>query len=268
MLKSRGYETTKHDALNSGYYCTPTPFQTASHGEQLESVIKSNDTRSLRLMMEAGLSSNACNQEGESIAHVVCRHGLGDCLDVLVEYGCSLQVADVEGRTPLHEACLAAEPSFRIVDMILKHNRRLFYIADEEGELPLSYIQENQWTAWTKYFMSRKEVFWPDRLKNKLGFEAEDELALQEPNSHPVPNPVGVALPLGQASAIGQGLMDPSKVVFSQSIRLENLEAIDLEDFDDDDSESTFDSNEMEEILGCIGSSRPIAWATSRTTAQ
>jgi hypothetical protein len=228
--------------------------------------------------LEVGLSPNAANEHGESVVHMTCRLGHTDCLKVLIEHGCSLQVADDTGRTPLHEACWSPGTNFEVVDILLEQDRRLLCIKDCRGALPLSFLKEDQWTGWTKFLMSRKNKFWPDR-DMLLGLEADPPLSLVKANSNPIHNPKEpISLELAQMVAAGRmspyeaDLMkdddsasetdDEFSVSEDGSI---NGDAYSLNaDAYQDNTETSFDESEMEDVLGsfcCLGKRQTIAWS-------
>ena len=281
VLKSRGYSFNAYKALQSAYYNKPTELQKASYGPKLIEAIRSNNTAALQDFMEAGLSPNACNNYGESIVHMVCRLGRVDCLQVLMRYGCDLQVADDYGRTPAHDACWAAEINFDLVDILLENDRRLMSLEDARGALPLTYLKDEQWTDWTKYIMSRKDRFWPDRDVVRLGVESDPPLTTEEPNSRPVPNPKETISPElakmvadGRMSAIEASLIkEEGDLTTQDSFSLDNEE--DEDDFDSEDDSSyadydsdseAFDESEFQAVLGslcCFGKKKKaMAWSS------
>lgn len=139
-----------------------TPLQEASYGLYVIEVVRDGNITALRELMNAGLSPNACNRHSESLVHMASRWGKPDVLRVLMEFSCEVQVADSRGRTPLHDAYWARNPDLQIVEMLLRVDKRLLYIADERGALPLSYLKEESWTMFTKFFMAKKDEMWPD----------------------------------------------------------------------------------------------------------
>lgn len=286
LLKTRGYSTTSYRALETSYYNKPTEFQLLSYGLALIEAIKTGNANLLSKLLAVGLSPNACNAHGESIVHMVCRSGNKDCLQVLLDYGGSVQVADDYGRTPMHEACFSREPRFELVDLILEQDRRLFYIEDSKGALPLSYLHAEQWTAWTKYLMSRKDKFWPDRDVSKQGLEADPPRTLEAPNTRPFPNTKD-ALPVDllrmvankridhmeaallkedfdDSSSDADSITDDSSSSFDGGLDSEDEDEDEDESVacDDSDDSSAFDESELEHILGCITKGKAIAWSS------
>ena len=116
-----------------------------------------NQVEELKEVLACGLSPNPCNSFGESLIHTVSRCGKHQVLQVFIDNGCSLQVSDDYGRTPLHDACWAAEPAFETVELIMKADRRLFFMIDARSHLPLAYVRREHWDAWIGFL-------------NKIGF--------------------------------------------------------------------------------------------------
>lgn len=219
MLRSRGYSCEKYESLKSAYFNKPTPLQIASYQTNLIQMLASRDvstTENLRQVLASGISSNPCNAFSESLVHIVCRRGRTDLLELFVEAGCSLQCADDYGRTPLHDACWTAEPSFPTVELLLQQDVRLLYIQDARGSLPLSYVHKDHWPAWIDYLKSIKERFWKSRSVTLHGEQEPPELMLQAPNSRPLPDPNNALSP-DLACLVAAGKIDPSAVMLSDS---------------------------------------------------
>lgn len=124
-------------------------------------LVRSHNTTALANVMATGLSPNPCNSHGESLLHNICRRGFVDMLQVLLHHGASVQVADDYGRTPLHDACWAAEPAFATVKLLLERDPRLFHLMDTRGHVPLNYVREEHWPAWVQFLEDSKDVYWP-----------------------------------------------------------------------------------------------------------
>ena len=298
LLRSRGYSTATHKALDTAYFAgPPTPLQLASFGPHVQELLELDNAKGLRQVLEAGLSPHACETlDGVSLIHSASRQGHYQCLKVLLDpqFAGTAQVVDAMGRSPLHMACLALSQStavvlpqyFDLVDLLLQHHRRLFFVQDEFGELPLSYIDPLHWTAWTKYLMSRKDTLWPDRCLNTQGLEPEDPMATRNSASTSLvdgscKNKTKKEIPLHLALQVAEGRVTPLDALVQQATegvhrsngpwtvlnqkQGEGLFVLDSDDDEDDDgSEATFDEEEMAEILGCIGSCKAVAW-TSRS---
>mmetsp|Transcript_23829 Transcript_23829/g.36756 ORF Transcript_23829/g.36756 Transcript_23829/m.36756 type:complete len:395 (+) Transcript_23829:61-1245(+) len=210
LLQERGYSTEKFCSLNGGYYCRPSPLQTASHGTVTVKAVRSSNKSLMRDMLRCGLSANPCNNFGESIVHMICRRGDHKLLQVLLDHGATLQVADDFGRTPLHDACWTAEPYFELVETVLKHDRRLINITDCRGSLPLAYVNKKHWKYWIEFLRKKKDEFWPRRDVKTDGEEPKPELVLKEPHSKSVPIPSKPAS-LDMCRLISMGKISPEE---------------------------------------------------------
>lgn len=207
-----------------------------------------------------------------------------------MEFGANVQVCDDRGRSPLHVACWAENPSFEIIEMILDVDKRMLFLADNRGSTPLEYVRRENWTQFTKFLMSVKDKYWPDRDFENLGTEKDPELTLDKPNSHPMEDP-RYDLSLNSVRAIAEGAQarplsssiksaksledgfteysDSTDSVFLDGTESEDNDEFsdsdeedDEEDEDDDDySETSFDEDEMKEILQSIGANAPVQWS-------
>jgi hypothetical protein len=219
MLLSRGYSCERYESLKSAYFNKPTPLQTASYQANLIQMLASRDsstTETLRQVLLSGISSNPCNAFSESLVHTVCRRGRHDLLQLFFEAGCSLQCADDQGRTPLHDCCWTTEPSFPTVELLLQQDARLLHIMDARGALPLQYVHKNHWPAWIRLLDSIKDIVWKPRSVTLDGEQGPPALVLQAPNSRPLPDPKNALSP-DLACLVAAGKIDPSDVMIPES---------------------------------------------------
>ena len=224
LLKERGYSTEKFCSLNGGYYCRPSTLQTASHGTVTVKAVRSSNKVLMREMLKCGLSANPCNSFGESIVHMICRRGDHELLQILLDHDATLQVADDFGRTPLHDACWTAEPFFELVEIVLKHDRRMINITDCRGSLPLAYVNKKHWKQWIEFLRRKKDVFWPQRDTKADGEEPKPELMMKEPHSIPVPIPSKPAS-LDMARLISMGKISPEEAMqLTEEYRMKHRE--------------------------------------------
>jgi hypothetical protein len=256
MLLSRGYSCERYEALKTAYFNNPTPLQKASYQTNLIQCISSKDSstlETLRQILPCGISVNPCNAFSESFAHIVCRRGRHDILQLFLAAGGSAQCADDYGRTPLHDACWAAEPSFSTVELLLQQDARLLHMKDARGSLPLSYVHKEHWPAWINFLESKKDVFWKPRFVAMEGEQGPPDLALQEPNTRPLPDPAN-ALPADLACLVASGKIHPREVMLSVSDSYADddySESSDRSssDFDsDDDTEDDFSIGEIKVV--------------------
>ncbi len=195
-------------SLQCGYHSKPTELQQASYGIKLVEAVRSCDSLLLRRLLQAGLSPNPCNAYGESLLHMVCRRGDLPLLHEMMNAGCSFQVSDDFGRTPLHDACWTTAPNFALITEILSCDIHLFRILDCRGASPLSYIKKDNWVQWIQFFHSTINRFWPPRDKLVKGEEPPPPLVLMAPNSQPIPDPPN-ALAIDVATMVSNGGRDP-----------------------------------------------------------
>lgn len=293
VLQSRGYSITAVKATECAYYNKVTQLQEASYGSFLVETIRMNDPASLRELLEVGLSPNASNVHNESIVHLACRMGYVDILKTLMDFGCRLQISDDNGRTPLHEACWAASPCFELIEMLLEADRYMLLVADARGRLPLNYVREDNWAAFTRFLMKKKDDLWPDKLLGETAKSGSLFLRERPHSQHIMKNPKR-HISIQMARLVAQGKMSPAEVEFltkgvdareddafnssdddviieePDSSNDENDEDCDGkdtngEDNDDDDDDNSscisFDEKEMADLLASIGSLDPVDWS-------
>jgi hypothetical protein len=264
MIRSQGYSTRRFESLESAYYNKPTPLQRASYDVYMIDAVKAFDHDVLSAAMEVGLSPNPCNAYAESLVHMVSRRGDSKALQILVDNGCNLQVADDYGRTPLHDCCWAADPAFEVADIILAADPRLFYMTDSRGAVPLTYVRKEHWPLWIEYLESKKDMLWPTRNIKIVGEEEAPILTLAGANSCPMPDPVK-ALTIELAAMVSSGKMKPEEAQFlkydkgdDETCETGSDDSDDDSDYDSDydsDEEDDFsmDDGEMADLLNGIG---------------
>ncbi|CAB9513974.1 ANK [Seminavis robusta] len=185
LIHSRGYSTRRYRTLQTGYYSKPTAFQQASYNVYLVKLVRANDIENLRAVIQAGISPNPCNAYGESLVHMVARRGDFELLRMLLDVGTSIQVSDDYGRTPLHDACWAAKPSFETVELIADKDIALFHMTDSRGAVPLSYVRREHWPLWIEFLESKKDLWWPPKTEE----DKPAPLIDVAPNECPIPEP-------------------------------------------------------------------------------
>lgn len=277
MLRTRGYSTKRFQTLQSAYYNKPTPLQVASHHVHLVELLRDEKFYDMGMILSSGISPNPCNEWGESIVHMLCRRGDYKMLDVFVKSNCTLQVADDFGRTPLHDACWAAEPCFETAEIIIQADPRLLHMTDCRDSPPLSYVPRQHWSKWNHFLDSIKDTYFPVRDLEKDGEQGPPPLVLEKPQSRPVPDPKG-ALSIELAGMVAAGTMDPEEAKFLN----EDDGSDDAPEWGDEDDDfdkttshsgdcdldsstasiATFCEDEMESILLNISThaGKPIRW--------
>mmetsp|Transcript_7706 Transcript_7706/g.11710 ORF Transcript_7706/g.11710 Transcript_7706/m.11710 type:complete len:177 (-) Transcript_7706:60-590(-) len=158
---------------------------------------------------------------------MICRRGDHDLLKLFMKYGCSLQVCDDFGRTPLHDACWTSKPNFEIIDLILTKDRRLMNIVDCRGSSPLSYVKREHWNDWIQFFERVKEKFWSYRDVKSVGEEPAPELVGKAPNSITLTSP-RTGAKIEDITLVAMGKIDP-EIVKSRLKKDEQLREDDQE---------------------------------------
>lgn len=219
-------------------------------------------------MLEAGLSPNACNQHGESILHMTCRHGKVDLFRVLIAFDVDLQQTDDHGRTCFTDCCWAAQPSFEIASWLLKVDRDFLFLYDVRGSLPLSYVTKANWQAWRSFLEEEIDTFFPQTGDKK--YDGVPFLCTLKPNCRPVPDPKDTA-PSSVAKLVASGEITPHQAMValaeaddestiacseymssSDEYDSDDSSFIDESDFDSG-CDSDFDSDEEDELYKIVG---------------
>jgi hypothetical protein len=191
--------------------------------------VREGNVRLLKTLLDAGLSPSPCNMYGESLMHLVCRRGDHSVLDALLQYGCTLQVSDDYGRTPLHDACWTPSPDFEIINLVLDEDVRLLYIADARGATPLSYVSKENRPRWIDFIDSVKDCYWPPRDVNVVGYEKPPFLTQREPDSIPVRDPPN-ALEIDVAFKVAAGVIQISDLLYCLDDDDASVSTTDIED--------------------------------------
>lgn len=239
MIHSRGYSTRRYRTLQTGYYSKPTDYQQASYHVNLVKLVRHHQVEAFRSVVSSGISPNPCNAFGESLLHMVCRRGDADLLQIMLDVGSSVQVADDYGRTPLHDACWAAEPSFETVELIASRDITLFHMTDSRGAVPLSYVRREHWPEWIEFLESKKDVWWPPIKGN----DEPSVLVDIAPNERPIPRPEN-AFSNELAAMVASGVMTPEE---AKLLNEEDDDDMDEDSDSDDESDSEEDSDDDDE---------------------
>uniref|UniRef100_A0A7S3LFX1 ANK_REP_REGION domain-containing protein n=1 Tax=Amphora coffeiformis TaxID=265554 RepID=A0A7S3LFX1_9STRA len=251
-LKERGYFPRNYASKRSGYHNQPTEHQLASYGSKILQIVKQNDVEEFRKMLEAGLSPNACNEHGESLLHMVCRHGKVDLFRILLAFDVDLQQTDDYGRTPMHDCAWAANPSFEIAKYLLQRDPNFLYLFDARGSLPLSYVTKPLWGEWNTFLVNSLDSHFPKDSPHK---DEVPILCTMKPNSRPVPDPKNKIAP-HLAKAVAMGEMSPYEAIINQGTDDDTYLCSEIDSDDSSyysDEDSDFDSDEEEELHQIVG---------------
>lgn len=189
---------------------------------------------------------------------MVCRRGDHELLKMMLESGTSIQVSDDYGRTPLHDACWAANPSFETVQLIADKDIALFHMTDSRGAVPLSYVRREHWPLWIEFLESKKDEWWPPKAEE----DKPAPLIDVAPNERPIPEPTS-SLSIQLAGMVASGVMTPNEAFLlmeedGSDSEEESCSDSDSEDFSesdagddsqDSDDESDYDSDDDDDEL-------------------
>jgi len=242
MIHARGYSTRRYRTLQTGYYSKPTAYQQASYHVNMVKHVRNHRVAEFKAIVESGISPNPCNAYGESLLHMVCRRGDDDLLQIMLDVGSSVQVADDYGRTPLHDACWAATPSFDTVGLIATRDITLFHMTDSRGAVPLSYVRREHWPEWIEFLETKKDLWWPPIT----GTDEPSMLVDVAPNERPIPEPENAFTP-ELAGMVASGVMSPTeaKMLQEEDEEMEGVE--DSSDEEDSDDESDDDNDDSDD---------------------
>ena len=207
LLRERGYPLDYHNTLDTGYYAKPTPAQVASYGPFTIGLVKKGMAEELEEALNLGLSPNACNKRGESLLHMACRRGFKNVVDTFFQQGALLTVADDYGRTPLHDCCWAATPALNLFEDLLLRDKKMLFLKDVRGSLPLAYVHKNDCEIWMKWLDKNIDTFFPACEADSY---VPSEMALMSPNSSMVPTRQG-DLSLEFMHMVSHGELSPSE---------------------------------------------------------
>jgi hypothetical protein len=120
--------------------------------------VRRNDLQKIKALHATGqLTTNACNQFGESIMHIACHRGHFELVKYMLnEMHLSLQHKDDYNRTPLHDACWTTSPQYELVNFLLEKEPSHLLLRDLRGYAPLDYVRKNDNGKWLRFLWERK----------------------------------------------------------------------------------------------------------------
>lgn len=159
----------------------------------------------------------------------MCRQRNHEMLGLLLEAGCSVQVCDDFGRTPLHDACWTSSPNFELISMLLDQDPWLLCLQDCRGSTPLGYVKDHShYRLWIEYLDQVADKYWPfipdcasavspngpnesARLELPRVISTTPPLVLVEPNSRPIVK-TELLSSLEVIERVANGLLQPGEV--------------------------------------------------------
>lgn len=99
------------------------------------------------------------------LLHRAARHGHPRIVEVLLSRGATVSCSDDGGKTPLHDACWAADVnglacSFAIAKLLLDQDESILRAMDNRGHTPLDYLHGAARDAWVAYLDANKDRWW------------------------------------------------------------------------------------------------------------
>jgi len=154
------------------FFLSITPENISSYTNDVVSAIRDSDISALRsTLKQPGSTLECCNRFGESALHLACRRGLLNVVTFMIdEAEVSLRMRDDFGRTPLHDACWNREPVWEIMDILIRKDPTLLFLADKRGFTPFQYARKEHWNLWREFLYNRRACFviHKDSLKKYL----------------------------------------------------------------------------------------------------
>lgn len=137
---------TPKRAFNSTYIREPDKIADAATGMTvLIEAIQKEDLIRLEQLLEAGASPNKATKDGRAPLHHAARLGNTRICDMLFEYGAAVNPRDKQLETPLFDALKAPDP-VAMLDFLLKAGLDAD-IANADGRIPLHAAAESGGTA-------------------------------------------------------------------------------------------------------------------------
>lgn len=118
-------EAVREELRDSGYELTPQAYFQAA---------RSDDTKALARLIEAGIPSGVRNEAGDSAMHAAAAAGMEKSIRFLLDRGLDVDLPGAKGRTPLMTAVTEGQPS--TVRFLLKQGADPLK-KDEDGFKPL-----------------------------------------------------------------------------------------------------------------------------------
>lgn len=163
IIENSGYLTNPIDTLSvADFFLEYTPEQIAAYDNDVTGAVRTDDLDALRRIWRGGKTLQCSNRFGESIVHIACRRGSLPVVKFLLdEARVSIKVRDDMGRTVLHDACWASEPSFDVVEILIEREPDLLLLCDKRGHTPLAYVRKEKWADWCRFLSAKRDMLVP-----------------------------------------------------------------------------------------------------------
>eukprot|EP00562_Extubocellulus_spinifer_P032117 CAMPEP_0178724410 /NCGR_PEP_ID=MMETSP0699-20121125/26090_1 /TAXON_ID=265572 /ORGANISM="Extubocellulus spinifer, Strain CCMP396" /LENGTH=480 /DNA_ID=CAMNT_0020375605 /DNA_START=165 /DNA_END=1607 /DNA_ORIENTATION=+ len=163
IIENSGYLTNPIDTLSvTDFFLEYTPEQIAAYDNDVTGAVRTDDLDALRRIWRGGKTLQCSNRFGESVVHIACRRGSLPVVKFLLdEARVSIRVRDDMGRTVLHDACWASEPSFDVVEILIEREPDLLLLGDKRGHTPLAYVRKEKWADWCRFLNAKRDLLVP-----------------------------------------------------------------------------------------------------------
>jgi hypothetical protein len=142
------------------------------------------------------------NKFGDSPFFIVCKRGVTELVQVFIDCGAEVRIADSFGRTPLHHVAWSNPPNFETAKIILTADPRLLYVMDKHGKTPLDFVAKGHSSDWIKFIDSMAGSLWPANAAKQCH---------PEPSKGAIPDPPN-ALSIKLAEDVASGRTKPEEV--------------------------------------------------------
>jgi Ankyrin repeats (many copies) len=124
--------------------------------------IRSNDISKMQALLDKGQNFNACNRNGETLLHMVCRCCTVDIVKFLINVAnVNINVVDSVGRNVLHDICwrhrLDVDMMMLFVNTIDPY---MFVMPDNRGHTCFDYCRKEHYTIWIDFLkLNASKIF-------------------------------------------------------------------------------------------------------------
>ncbi|KAK0118289.1 hypothetical protein ONS95_012585 [Cadophora gregata] len=108
----------------------------------LDAVSSGTDTEVLAFLATGSDPNEAMGKEGEAPLHIACHRGYTEVVELLLDYGASIDVLDKADNQPLH--CASSDGRLDIVKILVDHGASLT-ARNTDMQIPLHLAAENGW---------------------------------------------------------------------------------------------------------------------------
>lgn len=102
-------------------------------------VAEDGDAELVQAMLQAGADPDVQDRQGMTALHSAVKSHVDGCVDVLLDFPCSLDKLTIDGRSPLHTASWSA--NMHAAERLMKMAPELAWQRDEHGLTPLELVE-------------------------------------------------------------------------------------------------------------------------------